>query len=95
MYIIFAIYSYKFTFGGSNDSNCRRKLVGVEMFPIYTSFSQVFYLDGLAKISMLVFEVQSPINFGLSFGKKQDFIEHVSLINDHLIFGKPAKFGKR
>jgi hypothetical protein len=39
---------------------------------------------------MFVLEVQSSVDFSFSFGKKQNIIEHVTFINNNLIFWKFA-----
>lgn len=41
----------------------------------------------------MIFEIQSPKNFGLTFDKEKYLIKHITFINNDLFFGKLRKFG--
>lgn len=42
---------------------------------------------------MLILEIKSPKNFGLTFDKEKYLIKHIPLINNDLFFGKLRKLG--
>ncbi len=93
MNVVFERYSDELPTRSTNNTNSRGNLICIKMLPINTSLHKCLNFNSFSKISMLILEIKSPKNFGLTFDKEKYLIKHIPLINNDLFFGKLRKLG--